>query len=536
MYKYCLTAVSNVDTLTANSNLLLQQKIYKTYRPVTCLIRVMINLPDPQFYITTEGFCLPMVNKQCLRGFGVMRLLTEYMSVPEVNGAVVINNTLIDKKPTLINKEVDSAENKNLQLARQLEQEKTKLVNELSKFPVTALWVLSKYEQQCDKNKEDEASAASDFKDFLKDVKKHYQSVSQSASGKARNEEVYAKAKRRLMFAVQQFPFAFEDLVKLVDIIAYAFKFRGLSFQASSQEKKHSEIILRRLQDIARHGNPSLAERFKAMDLHQYEEQFLFLSTSEMSQFLADVVLAEHYWLAYRQQLATANSKLVLFIANQYKGNFMDFEDLVQEGQTGLLKAVDRFKYRLGFQFSTYAGYWIRQAISRSLSRSERVVRIPCGQIATINRVFRAKDELTLKSGKEPDIKELAEHTQLSQDEVNTILSISQSAVSLEDFDNDDDEQSYAPINFLEQNIFPHSYSMIAKSELQGLVNSAIKTLNPREAKILCSHFGVGTDEQMTLQEIGAELNLTRERVRQIQVVALNKIKMRYGDQLLSFL
>jgi RNA polymerase primary sigma factor len=484
----------------------------------------MINLADSLFYIIFGRIVPTHVNKQCLRGFGVMRLLNEYMSIPEVNG-VVANNTLIDKKSTLISKEVDSTENRNLQLARQLEEEKTKLINALSNYPVTALWVLSKYEQQCDKDKqEDETNVPSEFNGFLKDIKKHYKSVSLSAPVKAQNEEVFAKAKRRLRFAVQQFPFAFEDLVKLVDIIIYAFEFRGLSFQSGSQ------------QGVARRGNPSLAERFKAMDLHKYEEQFLFLSTSGMSQHFADVVLAEHYWLTYRQQLATANSKLVLFIANQYKGNFMDFEDLVQEGQTGLLKAVDRFKYRLGFQFSTYAGYWIRQAISRSLSRSERVVRIPCGQIATINRVYRAKDEITLKTGKEPGSKELAEHTQLSQDEVNTILSISQSAVSLEAFDNDDDEQSFAPINFLEQNVFPHSYSMIANSELQGLVNTAIKTLNPREAKILCSHFGVGTDEQMTLQEIGAELNLTRERVRQIQVVALNKIKMRYGDQLLSFL
>ena len=460
-----------------------------------------------------------------------MRLLTEYMSVPEVNGAVV------DNKPALINKEVDSAENRNLQLARQVEEQKTKLIKALSKFPVTALWVLSKYEQQCNKpEQEDDTNVSTEFSDLLKDVKKYYQSISQSASGEPSNEEGYASAKRRLTLAIQKFPFAFEDLVKLVDIITYAFKFRGLSFQSGFQEKKTAEIILKRLHGVTRRDTPSMTEQFKAMDLHKYEEQFLFLSTDDMGQLLGEVVLAEHFWLTYRQQLATVNAKLVLFIANQYKGNFMDFEDLVQEGHTGLLKAVDRFRYRLGFQFSTYAGYWIRQAISRSLSRSERVVRIPCGQIATINKVFRIKDAITLKTGKEPSAKELAEHTQLSQDEVNALLSISQSAVSLEAFDDDEGEQSFAPINFIAQNVFPHSYNMIVESELQGLVNTAIKTLNPREAKILCSHFGVGTDDQMTLQEIGAELNLTRERVRQIQVVALNKIKMRYGDQLLSFL
>lgn len=464
-----------------------------------------------------------------------MRLLTEYMSVPEVNG-VVTNKVFVDKKPGLVTKEPDSAENRNLQLARQVDEQKTKLINALSKFPVTALWVLSKYEQPCDKvEQEDNGAIPTEFDDFLKDVKKHYESVSQYALDNAIGEEAYSTAKRRLTCAVQQFPFAFEDLVKLVDTVTYAFKLRGLSFQPGSQAKKDYEIILKRLHGASRRDTPSMADQFQSMGLGQYEEQFLFLSTDDMSQLISEVVLSEHFWLLYRQQLATVNSKLVLFIANQYKGNFMDFEDLVQEGHTGLLKAVDRFKYRLGFQFSTYAGYWIRQAISRSLSRSERVVRIPCGQIATINKVFRTKDAITLKTGIEPSTKELAEQTQLSQDEVNTLLSISQSAVSLEAFD-DEDEQAFAPINFIAQNIFPHSYTMIAESQLQGLVDAAIKTLNPREAKILCSHFGVGTDRQMTLQEIGAELNLTRERVRQIQVVALNKIKARYGDQLLSFL
>ena len=471
-----------------------------------------------------------------------MRLLTEYMSVPEINGVVVASNSLIDNKPMAVNNDVDSIENRNLQLAQRVEKHKNDLINTLSKFPVSALWVLSKYEQSHDKDvQDDETNAPSEFDELLKDIKKHYQLVRGASSDSKLDGEICATAKQGLMSAVQQFPFAFEDLVKLVDIIAYAFKFRGIlckpNYSAEySQAKKPADIILKRLEGVARRGKPSLAEQFKAMDLHQYEEQFLFLPINAMSELLADVVLAEHYWLHYRQQLATANAKLVMFIANQYKGNFLDFEDLVQEGHTGLLKAVDRFKYRLGFQFSTYAGYWIRQAISRALSRSERVVRIPCGQIATINRLYRAKDELTLKTGTEPTIQELAEHTQLSQDEINNILTFSQSAVAFEAFDDDESEKAFAPIDFLEQKVFNPSYYMIAEAQLQGLVNMAVKTLNAREAKILCSHFGVGTDEPKTLQEIGAELNLTRERVRQIQVVALNKIKMRYGGQLLSFL
>jgi RNA polymerase primary sigma factor len=475
-----------------------------------------------------------------------MRLLTEYMSVPEVNGAMVSNNVLINKKSAPIKHDVENIENRNLQLARLQEEHKSRLIGALSKFPITALWVLNNYEQAASKDEqEDDNSASSEFDGFLNSINTHYQAVNAAVCINQGDDEVSSLAKQRLKVALQQFPFAFEDLVKLVDIIVYAFKLRGISYNPNSgltyacepnQTKKQSDIILNRLEGVVRRGGLSLAEQFKAMGLESLDEQFLFLSINDMAVLLVDVVMAEHYWLAYRQQLATVNSKLVMFIANQYKGNFLDFEDLVQEGHTGLLKAVDRFKYRLGFQFSTYAGYWIRQAISRALSRSERVVRIPCGQIATINRLFRAKDELTLKTGKEPTAQELAEHTKLTQEEVNAILSIAQSSVSLEGFEDEDNENSFAPIDFLEQRVFTHSYSMIAGSQLTALVKAAIKTLNAREAKILCAHFGLDDDRQKTLQEIGAELNLTRERVRQIQVVALNKIKARYGQELASFL
>jgi RNA polymerase primary sigma factor len=482
-----------------------------------------------------------------IREDGVMRLLTEYMSVPEVTGTVPAKNTETQVKPATVSNRSDSVENLNLKLAKKQEEHKSRLIAVLSKFPVTALWVISKYEHVANHkdDHEEEAGVPSELDVFLNDIKKHYYSFSQPDESGRLKEADYSSKKLRLATAVQQFPFAFEDLVKLVEIVVYAFNHRNLTLNLNSlsefynqqpQAKKHFDIVSNRLKAAAESGSIRLKKLFNTMNLQNFDEEFLLLSADEMTELFADVVLAEHYWLSYRQQLASANSKLVLFIANQYKGNFLDFDDMVQEGHSGLLKAVDRFKFRLGFQFSTYAGYWIRQAISRALSRSERVVRIPCGQIATINRLFRAKDELTLKKGKEPTTLELSEYTNISNDEVNTLLSIAQSSVSMDGYDDEEDEHSFAPIDFLEQKVFSQSYSMIADKQLTKLVNSSIKTLNAREAKILCSHFGIGNDQQKTLQEIGSELKLTRERVRQIQVVALNKIKMRYGEQLLSFL
>jgi RNA polymerase sigma factor (sigma-70 family) len=254
-----------------------------------------------------------------------------------------------------------------------------------------------------------------------------------------------------------------------------------------------------------------------------------------MQGYFSEAVGSEHFWLNLRQQLTAANSRLVLFIANQYKGLFLSFDDLVQEGQIGLIKAVDRFDHRMGFQFSTYAGYWIRQAISRALSRSERVIRVPCGQVANINKVYRAKEGHCSKTGVEASVKELADYTGFSEDDIHTILSISQSPLPLESFA-DDEENAFSPIDFLEQKVFAQPLGKIAEAELEALMTKALKTLSSREAEIICCHFGVDCDKEMTLQDIGSKLNLTRERVRQIQVKALSKLKQNYGQQLISFL
>ena len=425
-----------------------------------------------------------------------------------------------------VNDATECAENSNFQLARLLKDEKIRLINALSQFPVTALWLLNEYEQNCYMvEQDDEATLESESTTALADIKKQFYCLSRNAL----TDASYAVDKQNLVNTLKSFPFSFHDLTKLVDVIVYAYKLRGLCYQPSH----NADLIFKRLEGLSRRSSINASKWSRV--LLAYDEQFLFLSSSDMHKYFTEVVFSEHHWLHLRQKLASANSRLVLFIANQYKGGFLDFDDLVQEGQTGLLKSVDKFDYRLGFQFSTYAGYWIRQAISRSLSRCERVVRVPCGQVANINKVFRTKDQLIAQTGREPTIKELAECAKLSNDEIHSILSISQTAMSLEGSGNDE-ENSFAPIDFLEQQVFTHSFLKIAQADLENLISKAIKILNPREAKVICCHFGVDADNEMTLQEIGAELNLTRERVRQIQVMALDKIKRSFGEQLLSFL
>jgi RNA polymerase primary sigma factor len=161
-------------------------------------------------------------------------------------------------------------------------------------------------------------------------------------------------------------------------------------------------------------------------------------------------------------------------------------------------------------------------------------VRVPCEQVANINKLFRAKDELLAKTGKEPSVAELADYLKLSDDEINAILLISQTSLSLENCESD--EEIPALIDMIEQQVFEPAFKQMAQSELESWLELAIKTLNARESKVICCHFGLDTSNEMTLQEIGAELNISRERVRQIQVMAFNKMKLSYGEQLVSFL
>ena len=428
-------------------------------------------------------------------------------------------------------KEFIPKDNSNFEVAQLLSIEKANLIEALAQFPATALWLINKYtETNAFTDQEEENGIEPILPSILIDINKYFQALSLSYT----NRSIDTINKNKLILTLQLFPFSFHDLTELINIFAYSYKYREIYCQTVAKDfENKSHILLKRLEASNYHKPISTNQWLN--NLVTYDEQFIFLSSSDMHKHFINAVFYEHNWLKLRQQLATANTRLVLFIANQYKGSFLDFDDLAQEGQSGLLKAIDRYDYRLGFQFSTYAGYWIRQAISRALSRCERVVRIPCGKIGTINKVFRTKDQFINRTGREPTTKELAEHTELPNNEVHAVLSMSQSAMSFEG-SIEDGESSFAPIDFLEQETFTPAFIEIAKTDLDNIINQALKILNPREARVICCHFGIEVDKEMTLQEIGLELDLTRERVRQIQVIALNKIKRNFGEQLINFL
>lgn len=455
-----------------------------------------------------------------------MAYLTEQLT--KQHSPLAVNNDRINNEGFSIERPCTDTEHDNFQIARELAAHKTRLIQALAQFPFTAQWLLIEYDKAVTDGDND--ALVSDFAFALAEINRLYLAV------RHRQGMACHAARLRLAAKLEHFPFSFSDLTQMAGIIFQVCQLRGANgdmadgFQAS--DDSHSKRIT---QQGRRHSDNTgrCAVWFEIVRQNEQDAESLFLPVTEMRRHVAEMVIAERRWREGRQKLAAANTKLVLFIANQYKSSFLDFDDLVQEGQTGLLKAVDKFDYQLGFQFSTYAGYWIRQAISRSLSRCERLVRIPCGQVANISKVYRAKNELTARTGQEPSVKELASVTKLSPEDVDAILSMSQSTVSLE---GSDDDEAFAPIDFLEQQIFTHSFTTIADAELGHLLSKAIAALSPREAQVVRAHFGMDTCQEMTLQEIGSELKLTRERVRQIQVTALKKMKLDVGQQLAYFL
>ena len=224
-----------------------------------------------------------------------------------------------------------------------------------------------------------------------------------------------------------------------------------------------------------------------------------------------------------KKQLVEGNVRLVINIAKRYLKRGIEFLDIIQEGNSGLMKAVDKFDYRKGYKFGTYASWWIRQSISRAIAEQSRTVRVPLHMITSINKVIRASRKLTQKLGREPSITEIAEELHLSEETVVTAIKVSQRSVSLDRPVNDEED-----VNFSEIIEDTESISPIQAAAMAGLhekMEEVLSTLDKREEKIIRLRFGIGDGAPRTLEEIGNHFNITRERVRQIEARALRKLR-----------
>jgi RNA polymerase primary sigma factor len=247
------------------------------------------------------------------------------------------------------------------------------------------------------------------------------------------------------------------------------------------------------------------------------------MTSEDIKEAVKHLDLADDKMKRGKAELVEANLRLVVSIAKKYTNRGLQFLDLIQEGNIGLMKAVDKFEYKRGYKFSTYATWWIRQAITRAIADQARTIRIPVHMIETINKLIRTSRHLVQKLGREPTPEEIAERMDLPLDKVRKILKIAREPISLETPIGEEEDSHLG--DFIEDKKAVSPLDAAIRYDLQRQINSALETLTPREEKVLRKRFGIGESTDHTLEEVGQDFEVTRERIRQIEAKALRKLR-----------
>ncbi len=289
-------------------------------------------------------------------------------------------------------------------------------------------------------------------------------------------------------------------------------------------KRKHSSRLSRRRNEILR----SQRRLGKLQTLTT-------LTIQEIKDINREISLGEAQARRAKKEMVEANLRLVISIAKKYTNRGLQFLDLIQEGNIGLMKAVDKFEYRRGYKFSTYATWWIRQAITRSIADQARTIRIPVHMIETINKLNRISRQMLQEMGREPTPDELARRMEMPEDKVRKVLKIAKEPISMETPVGDDDDSHLG--DFLEDAGAASPIDSATDSGLKESTHAVLAGLTPREAKVLRMRFGIDMNTDHTLEEVGKQFDVTRERIRQIEAKALRKLRHpSRSDQLRSFL
>jgi RNA polymerase primary sigma factor len=289
-------------------------------------------------------------------------------------------------------------------------------------------------------------------------------------------------------------------------------------------KRKHSAALHRLREEIER----------QQKKLQSLEER-VHLSIADVKEINREVAVGEAKARRAKKEMVEANLRLVISIAKKYTNRGLQFLDLIQEGNIGLMKAVDKFEYRRGYKFSTYATWWIRQAITRSIADQARTIRIPVHMIETINKLNRISRPMLQEMGREPTPEELAVRMEMPEDKVRRVLKIAKEPISMETPIGDDEDSHLG--DFIEDTSVDSPIDSATMESLRETTHAVLAGLTPREAKVLRMRFGIDMNTDHTLEEVGKQFDVTRERIRQIEAKALRKLRHpSRSEQLRSFL